>query len=378
MARAKGEDRGLFERPKDSGVWWIRWTDQFGQEHREKVGKKSAAQSLYKKRKNDAREGVKLGAPLNRRQVVTVKDLLDQYLPEMVSGKSPKGVAAYEKQASLWRKKFGNTAASELRPGDISNFKEHLLETKAAGTVNRSLTFLRRLYTLAVRDLKVPSNPVGSKRVKFAKEPRERQKYFTNEEEAKLCAATDRKFGLMIVIGAQTGLRRGEQLGLRRSDVDFENRQAYLASTKAGEPQYARLNSVALAALREQLGSHTSDWVFPGVRGDAPMDGSAVTRRFQRLCEKVGISDASWHTLRHTFVSRLVMLGAPLPTVKALARHKSYEMTLKYAHLCPAHEELNLEKLAENHQPALKPAPCKKKPVQRKTLPAMEPAMVAS
>ncbi len=39
-ARRSGRrrQRGIFERPKGSGVWWVRYHDQFGREHREKVG----------------------------------------------------------------------------------------------------------------------------------------------------------------------------------------------------------------------------------------------------------------------------------------------------------------------------------------------------
>jgi len=47
MARAKGEDRGLFQRPAGSGVWWIRYHDDAGREHREKAGTKSQARLLY-------------------------------------------------------------------------------------------------------------------------------------------------------------------------------------------------------------------------------------------------------------------------------------------------------------------------------------------
>lgn len=43
MARPKGEDRGLEERPKGSGVWYIRYHDHLGKEHREKVGPKALA-----------------------------------------------------------------------------------------------------------------------------------------------------------------------------------------------------------------------------------------------------------------------------------------------------------------------------------------------
>ena len=48
---------GLFEKITGSGEWWIRYSDQYGHIHREKVGPKSLAQKAYEKRKTDIREG---------------------------------------------------------------------------------------------------------------------------------------------------------------------------------------------------------------------------------------------------------------------------------------------------------------------------------
>lgn len=362
MARPGGKDRGLFERPAGSGIWWIRWTDQIGKEHREKIGSKSNALKVYTKRKEDARAGKKLG-PLNRRPV-TVADLLDQLLPEILLGKKPKGIKAYEKHAAFWRKKLGGDVAADVQPGDIEKIKAKLLadSTLAPATVNRSLTFLRRLFTLAVRDQKVLVNPLAQGRVKQMREANRRERFLSEEEETQIQAATPRDFWLMIHLGLHTGLRRGEQLGLRREHVDRARKLLNLVDTKAGEQQFARLNSVGLSILDEVLASHNSDWVFPG-RDGGERDGSAVSRRFKKLCNRLGIEDVSWHTLRHTYISRLAMLGTPLPTLQKFARHKSIQMTLRYAHLCPSHEEQSLELLATTYaapkiaQPAPNSAP---------------------
>jgi len=47
MARTNGKTRGIFERPKGSGVWWIRWTCHYGHDHREKIGPKGLAKEEY-------------------------------------------------------------------------------------------------------------------------------------------------------------------------------------------------------------------------------------------------------------------------------------------------------------------------------------------
>ncbi|WP_084080804.1 tyrosine-type recombinase/integrase [Edaphobacter aggregans] len=46
----------------------------------------------------------------------------------------------------------------------------------------------------------------------------------------------------------------------------------------------------------------------------------------------------TWHLLRHTFISRLVMAGVDLRTVQELAGHKDIKMTIRYAHLAPEHK----------------------------------------
>ncbi|MDX2347977.1 MAG: tyrosine-type recombinase/integrase, partial [Nitrospirota bacterium] len=60
--------------------------------------------------------------------------------------------------------------------------------------------------------------------------------------------------------------------------------------------------------------------------------------------KKASIQDASWHTLRHTTASRLVMAGVPLPTVKEVLGHRDIQTTLRYAHLAPSHIQAAMEK----------------------------------
>jgi site-specific recombinase XerD len=59
---------------------------------------------------------------------------------------------------------------------------------------------------------------------------------------------------------------------------------------------------------------------------------------FGAACRKAGISDFTWHCLRHTFASRLVMAGVGLRTVQELMGHKTVAMTCRYAHLAPEHQ----------------------------------------
>ena len=89
-----------------------------------------------------------------------------------------------------------------------------------------------------------------------------------------------------------------------------------------------------------------SPWVFAGIRKPLQtMDSRAFLRRvFEPALRKAGIQDVSWHTLRHTTASRLVMAGVPLPTVKKILGHRDLQTTLRHAHLSPGHIQAAIEK----------------------------------
>src|ERR1043166_9994830 len=77
--RAPGAERGLFERPRDSGIWWVRYVDQYGRLHREKVGPKSLALKVYRKRKTEVTEGRFFPEHIRRREV-PLAAVIDDYL----------------------------------------------------------------------------------------------------------------------------------------------------------------------------------------------------------------------------------------------------------------------------------------------------------
>ena len=71
------KERGVFERPKGSGVWWINYYHD-GKQHREKGGTRTEAKDLYKERKAAARRGEKL--PDLSKGKVTLSALIDTWL----------------------------------------------------------------------------------------------------------------------------------------------------------------------------------------------------------------------------------------------------------------------------------------------------------
>jgi site-specific recombinase XerD len=69
-----------------------------------------------------------------------------------------------------------------------------------------------------------------------------------------------------------------------------------------------------------------------------------------RAARQAGLADVSLHVLRHTFISRLVQAGRPLPEVAALAGHRDITMTMRYAHLAPRHLREGIDALESRGQ----------------------------
>jgi len=67
---------------------------------------------------------------------------------------------------------------------------------------------------------------------------------------------------------------------------------------------------------------------------------------FDPAVREAGVSFFTWYRLWYTFASRLVMAGVELRTVAELMGHKTIQMTMRYAHLAPAHKLAAVEKLA--------------------------------
>lgn len=341
MARKAGEDRGLFERPAGSGVWWVQYFDREGRRHREKVGSKSAAREVYAQRKTEVRLEKFDPEAVTRRRVLTVKGLVERYQPEFTRKRSAKDDLRY---AGYWVEFLGSTPADQVRPEDVERWRRKRLSEPtrtsrpaAPATVNRAVAFLKRLYNLAIRDGLLERNPVT--RVKMLRENNARIRYLLPEEEAQLRQEMSPRNWAAVSFAMNTGLRLGEMVGLRREDLDLRLGMVTVRRSKHGEARFVPLNQSARQALELILGGHDSPWVIPAIRGDGPRRGDSLYRcTLLPALRRAGIKNFRWHDLRHTFCSRLVMAGVDLRTVQELAGHKTITVTMRYAHLSPAHQ----------------------------------------
>lgn len=140
----------------------------------------------------------------------------------------------------------------------------------------------------------------------------------------------------LVLLSLNTGMRRGEVFNLQWGDINFEGKVVTVEgqTSKSGQTRHIPLNNEVLAVLKGWRGqnSHNNGYVFPSKSGGR-LDN--VKKSWGGLLQLAKIECFRWHDLRHTFASKLVMVGVPLNTVRELLGHSDISMTLRYAHLAP-------------------------------------------
>jgi integrase len=190
---------------------------------------------------------------------------------------------------------------------------------------------------------------------KWMKKRRPEFDFLDFEEAERLLGATPSEFQAMVATGLKAGLRLGELLALRQTDVDLVNGQIFVKRSvwkrTFGTPKNGLSRRVPIPpSLTRILRDHRH------LRGELVFcqeDGSLLTRDMikrvlPRACRKAGLDRTiQWHVLRHTFASHLVMRGEPLKVVQELLGHANIEATMIYAHLSESRLKQAVAKLDE-------------------------------
>jgi len=300
--------------------------------------KENAEQALAARLLNLAPQ---LGGSAPPKSVVTFKAMTERYLKEKEASNKK---ALYNDRGAIAAclAFFGaDTPLSAITGPRIAEYRLARLTTTSAHTgrrlaprtVNLELGILKAVLRMAASEEcgfleKVP-------RVRMEKVPQGRLRFLSEDEATRLLAECRRAaehpvttcrcphLVAAVEVALNTGMRRGEVMGLTWDRVDLSRGVLQLETTKSGRRREIPMNRAVYDVLA----------TLP--RSGARLFPTSVRAAFLSAVERAGLANFHFHDLRHTFASWLVMRGRPLKEVQELLGHSSVRMTERYAHLAP-------------------------------------------
>ncbi|MGO4112368.1 site-specific integrase [Rhizobium ruizarguesonis] len=264
-------------------------------------------------------------------ETTTLGDLLKRYKIE-VSPTKRGCLQEIQRIDVLERHDIAHRTLIGLSQQDMASFRDERLGSVAPSTAVRELAILSHVIEVAIRDWGLP---LARNVVKLVRRPvirNERKRRLEGDEEQRLldgCAGGKIQFfKTLLILAIETGMRRGEILGLRWSDISHNRRVITLKMTKNGSGREVPLSQRAFDALTEwkTLADVDQLYVFP-------MSTGSLEQVWRRLLIRADITGLRFHDLRHEGVSRLFERGLNVIEVSTISGHKELRMLRRYSHL---------------------------------------------
>lgn len=269
---------------------------------------------------------------------------------------------------------LGNLQLQKLTPQHVQSFyTKKLKEGLSAKTVHSIHGVLHNALDNAVRWRLVPKN-VTDLVTPPRLEKHEVQSLTLEQARTLLAAARGHRLDMLLTLALTTGMRRGELLALRWSDIDLESGMLQVRRTVdfiarygyvEGEPKTARsrrkivLPAFVVAMLKqhrknqlEQRLKVGDDWqdrdlVICGLEGNY-LNPRYLLKLFDKLLAEAGLSHMRFHDLRHSVVTLLLGMGVDPRTIQEFVGHEDITTTLRiYSHVLPSMQQGVADKLSE-------------------------------
>lgn len=320
----------------------VSWVDTNGKRHRERVKNRESGKARVKEIIQAGEKSVSKG---------TFKDFGETWLK---SKKGELSASTYQEYEAVLRNHIyptvGNKPFSKVTKPMI---RDIIIKKREEGyepaTIRNMLAPVRGMYNQAIED----GEPVGNPASKFGKQNRGKQSTvinpYTKEEVSQFLQKVLRlrpdSYPLYLC-AVRTGMRRGELIGLRKSDIDFERRLIHvqrsmgrhgvMKSPKSGKTRLVDMSKQLAAVLRE-LPAGSDEPLFKSTT-NTHLDASKLYKTYQSFLKDAGLRKIRFHDLRHTFATIHLQNNQSLAYIRDQLGHSSIEITVNlYGHLVPGY-----------------------------------------
>lgn len=228
--------------------------------------------------------------------------------------------------------KYYHRRPDELSVPEVQGYLRHLLVERqlTPSSVRQAVAGLRFFYEVTLK------RPRTTFEIPLPKRAQQLPEILSQAEVARIINATRslrERVLLMTVYGG--GLRMGEALKLRVSDLDLDRGLIRVEAGKGRKDRYTVLSPRLREAVRRyQRTYHLHHYLFPSRRGDTPVHESAVQKLYNAAKARAGVHKRGGiHALRHAFATHLLEAGTQLPIVQELLGHTSIKTTMRYIHV---------------------------------------------
>ena len=207
------------------------------------------------------------------------------------------------------------------------------LRRRSQATANKVWSILRAALNLAYQNERTPSDHAWRRIKPFRNVDRPQTRFLRADECRQLVQAAEPDIGRLIRACLLTGMRLGELLALKVSDVGPD----YLTvrHSKTGTSRRVPLNAEGARSFQEAIAGRSPDDTVLTQASGAPWTSMRVSRSLRQTCKAAKIDPPiQFRQLRTTYGSLLLNADAPLSTISELLGHKDTRMTRRhYAHL---------------------------------------------
>ncbi|MFZ5354837.1 MAG: tyrosine-type recombinase/integrase [Bacillota bacterium] len=220
----------------------------------------------------------------------------------------------------------------ELNSTHIDSYLVTLLDIKedSHSYVNQAVSAIKFLYRHVLNR--------GDVVVKLSRPKREKKlpEVLSREEVVQILNGTENlKHRAMLYLTYSAGLRVGELVRLRVTDIDSKRNMIHIVQGKGKKDRYTLLSQTSLEILRQYVKKYRPDeWLFPSQDYKGHLTERTAQRVFENAKKAVGIKkDVSIHTLRHSFATHLLENGVDLRYIQELLGHVNSSTTEIYTHV---------------------------------------------
>ena len=301
--------------------------------------------------------------------------------------------SSFDKYEGIYRNYFKDSPISimpldAIQPLDIQMYYNKLFKLgKSSNVIKNAHKLLKQFFQYCEDNNYIDRNPASGKKVtipanKNTEKYNKEVEIFTNEEMKMLLNSKENTFiRYAALISFATGMRRGEILGLKESDIDYKENQihirrsavtatkisedekrhkiTYLSSTKTGSStrdiplQQGLIPIIKKAIILKKemvlngvnINNEFKDIIFISKDGNL-INASNFEKSWIYFLKRCGVEHKKFHSLRHTYATRQFEAGIPVKTVSKLLGHKSTDITLDvYTHVIKQEKEKAIDTL---------------------------------